>query len=39
MDDFADLNRRLERLLREESGGLQTDWIRWLAQRTGNSIT
>ncbi|KVO85395.1 baseplate assembly protein [Burkholderia ubonensis] len=54
MDDFADLNRRLESLLREgtvidvdhdarrvrvESGGLQTDWIRWLAQRTGNSIT
>ncbi|ACA89374.1 MULTISPECIES: phage baseplate assembly protein V [Burkholderia cepacia complex] len=53
MDDFADLNRRLESLLREgtvidvdhgarrvrvESGGLQTDWIRWLAQRTGNSI-
>ncbi|RBJ77432.1 phage baseplate assembly protein V [Pseudomonas sp. MWU12-2534b] len=54
MDDFADLNRRLESLLREgtvfevdhgarrvrvESGGLQTDWIRWLAQRTGDSIT
>ena len=53
MDDFADLNRRLESLLREgtvievdhsarrvrvESGGLQTDWIRWLAQRTGNSV-
>ncbi|MCS6473704.1 phage baseplate assembly protein V [Burkholderia thailandensis] len=53
MDDFADLNRRLESLLREgsvidvdhrarrvrvESGGLETDWIRWLAQRTGNSI-
>ncbi|UXZ62856.1 phage baseplate assembly protein V [Burkholderia multivorans] len=53
MDDFADLNRRLESLLREgtvidvdhgarrvrvESGGLQTDWIRWLAQRTGDSI-
>ncbi|NTY35637.1 phage baseplate assembly protein V [Burkholderia diffusa] len=53
MDDFADLNRRLESLLREgtvidvdhgarrvrvESGGLQTDWIRWLAQRTGTSI-
>lgn len=46
MDDFADLNRRIESLLREgtvieidhdgrrvrmESGGLQTDWIRWLA--------
>ncbi|MDG0065832.1 phage baseplate assembly protein V [Burkholderia sp. IO2] len=54
MDDFADLNRRIESLLREgtvievdhgarrvrvESGGLQTDWIRWLAQRTGDSIT
>ncbi|KWA42997.1 baseplate assembly protein [Burkholderia territorii] len=54
MDDFADLNRRLESLLREgtvievdhdarrvrvESGGLQTDWIRWVAQRTGDSIT
>ncbi|EKS9886538.1 phage baseplate assembly protein V [Burkholderia pyrrocinia] len=54
MDDFADLNRRIENLLREgtvievdhnarrvrvESGGLQTDWIRWLAQRTGDSIT
>ncbi|WP_334070411.1 phage baseplate assembly protein V [Burkholderia cepacia] len=54
MEDFADLNRRLESLLREgtvievdhdarrvrvESGGLQTDWIRWLAQRTGDSIT
>lgn len=54
MDDFADLNRRLESLLREgtvievdhnarrvrvESGGLQTDWIRWLAQRTGDSVT
>ncbi|WP_419685780.1 phage baseplate assembly protein V [Burkholderia theae] len=53
MDDFADLNRRLESLLREgtvidvdhgarrvrvESGGLETDWIRWLAQRTGDSI-
>ncbi|WP_257757095.1 phage baseplate assembly protein V [Burkholderia glumae] len=53
MDDFADLNRRIESLLREgtvievdhgarrvrvESGGLQTDWIRWLAQRTGDSI-
>lgn len=53
MDDFADLNRRLESLLREgtvidvdhgarrvrvESGGLETDWIRWLAQRTGTSI-
>ncbi|WP_041494094.1 phage baseplate assembly protein V [Burkholderia sp. KJ006] len=53
MDDFADLNRRLESLLREgtvidvdhnarrvrvESGGLHTDWIRWLAQRAGNSI-
>lgn len=54
MDDFADLNRRIESLLREgtvievdhgarrvrvESGGLRTDWIRWLAQRTGDSIT
>ncbi|WP_269503726.1 phage baseplate assembly protein V [Burkholderia sp. IMCC1007] len=54
MDDFADLNRRIESLLREgtvidvdhdarrlrvESGGLQTDWIRWLALRTGDSIT
>ncbi|KML20267.1 MULTISPECIES: phage baseplate assembly protein V [Burkholderia] len=54
MDDFADLNRRIESVLREgtviavdhaarrvrvESGGLQTDWIRWLAQRTGDSIT
>lgn len=54
MEDFADLNRRIESLLREgtviavdhgarrvrvESGGLQTDWIRWLAQRTGDSIT
>ncbi|KHJ63600.1 phage baseplate assembly protein V [Burkholderia glumae] len=54
MDDFADLNRRIESLLREgtvievdhdarrvrvESGGLQTDWIRWLAQRTGDSVT
>ncbi|MBR8399905.1 phage baseplate assembly protein V [Burkholderia cenocepacia] len=53
MDDFADLNRRLESLLREgtvidvdhgarrvrvESGGLQTDWLRWLAQRTGDSV-
>ncbi|WP_175742705.1 phage baseplate assembly protein V [Burkholderia ambifaria] len=53
MDDFADLNRRIESLLREgtvievdhearrvrvESGGLQTDWIRWLARRTGDSI-
>lgn len=53
MDDFADLNRRIESLLREgtvievdhgarrvrvESGGLQTDWIRWLAQRTGDSL-
>ncbi|MCA8305457.1 phage baseplate assembly protein V [Burkholderia seminalis] len=53
MDDFADLNRRIESLLREgtvievdhgarrvriESGGLQTDWIRWLAQRTGDTI-
>jgi phage baseplate assembly protein V len=54
MDDFADLNRRLESTLREgtvievdhdarrvrvESGGLQTDWIRWLTHRTGDSIT
>ncbi|WP_321966501.1 phage baseplate assembly protein V [Burkholderia cepacia] len=54
MDDFADLNRRLESMLREgtviavdhdarrvrvESGGLQTDWIRWLTPRTGSSIT
>ncbi|MGC3027959.1 phage baseplate assembly protein V [Burkholderia sp. DN3021] len=54
MDDFADLNRRLESMLREgtvidvdhdarrvrvESGGLQTDWIRWLTLRTGDSIT
>jgi phage baseplate assembly protein V len=54
MDDFADLNRRLESVLREgtvldvdhgakrcrvESGGLQTDWIRWLTPRAGRSRT
>jgi phage baseplate assembly protein V len=54
MDDFADLNRRIESVLREctvfdvdhdakrcrvESGGLQSDWVRWFTRRAGPTRT